>query len=131
MALLTFFRSASFLPWSNLIRKLITEDQDRYLPIVIQRNGNIPGSVFQFGKTNDRNGKTINKKLLTMARSFNILQIKPYRSRSSQGFRPVCFLKAVEKWEIQEYPISIATSDTDMPFSYRRLFAFSILSFWK
>lgn len=25
-----------------------------------------------------------------------------YRNNSSHGFRPVCFLKAVEKWEIEE-----------------------------
>jgi|GEM_PF-5713377 len=33
------------------------EDRDRYLPIVIQRNANIPGSVFVFGKSNDQIGK--------------------------------------------------------------------------
>ncbi|ACU57898.1 hypothetical protein Cpin_0400 [Chitinophaga pinensis DSM 2588] len=33
------------------------EDRDRYQPIVIQRNTNIPGSVFVFGKSNDQIGK--------------------------------------------------------------------------
>lgn len=35
------------------------EDQDKYLPIVIQRNTNIPGTVFVFGKTNDQIGKSM------------------------------------------------------------------------
>jgi hypothetical protein len=35
------------------------EDQDKYLPIVIQRNINIPGTVCVFGKTIDQIGKSI------------------------------------------------------------------------
>lgn len=58
---------------------------DRYPLIVIQRKYNLPESIFQFGKTNDHKGKNA-----------------AYRSKSSQGLRPVCFLKAVEKWEMQE-----------------------------
>ncbi|PWV54225.1 hypothetical protein C7475_102982 [Chitinophaga sp. S165] len=34
------------------------EDQDKYLPIVIQRNANYRGSVFVFGKTFDQIGKS-------------------------------------------------------------------------
>ena len=29
---------------------------------------------------------------------------KVYFDSSSQGLIPVCFLKAVEKWEMEEYP---------------------------
>lgn len=29
---------------------------------------------------------------------------KAYLDSSSQGLMPVCFLKAVEKWEMEEYP---------------------------
>ncbi|CAL1521451.1 hypothetical protein MMC2321_05245 [Chitinophaga sp. MM2321] len=60
---------------------------DRYLPIVLQRNAYIFYNIYEFGKRNDRSGK---------------LPGTDYLSSSSQGFRPVCFLKAVEKWEIQE-----------------------------
>lgn len=42
------------------------------------------------------------------------------RSSSSHGFKPVCFLKAVEKCEIDEYPSIIETSVTLRPFSYKR-----------
>lgn len=35
------------------------EDQDKYLPIVIQRNSNISGTVCVFGKTFDQIGKSI------------------------------------------------------------------------
>ncbi|SHM60053.1 hypothetical protein SAMN05216311_102600 [Chitinophaga sp. CF418] len=35
------------------------EDQDKYLPIVIQRNINIPGTISVFGKTFDQIGKSI------------------------------------------------------------------------
>lgn len=85
------------------------EDQDKYLPIVIQRNANIRGTVCVFGKTFDQIGKSraMHKKSRSDKEqdrciiSYKYLIIN-YLSSSSQGFRPVCFLKAVEKWEIQE-----------------------------
>ncbi len=52
-----------------------------------------------------------------------------YFSRS-QGFSPVCFLKAVLKWEIEEYPSIIDTSVTLSPFSYKRYLACSMRWFW-
>ena len=45
---------------------------------------------------------------------------KNYRIRSSQGFMPVCFLNAVEKCEMEEYPNRADTSETLRPFSYNR-----------
>lgn len=38
------------------------------------------------------------------AQNFGIVEInvRDYRSKSSQGFNPVCFLNAVEKCEIEE-----------------------------
>ncbi|PSL22588.1 hypothetical protein CLV42_12158 [Chitinophaga ginsengisoli] len=38
------------------------EDQDKYLPIVIQRNTNIPGTICVFGKTIDQIGKSMCRK---------------------------------------------------------------------
>ena len=49
-----------------------------------------------------------------------------YLSSNSQGFKPVCFLNAVEKWEIEEYPKEADTSVTVRPFSYNKYFACSI-----
>ncbi len=43
---------------------------------------------------------------------------------------PVCFLNAVEKWEIEEYPSIMETSVTLNPFSYKRYLACSILWLW-
>jgi len=40
------------------------EDQDKYLPIVIQRNTNIPGTVCVFGKTIDQIGKSMYQKTI-------------------------------------------------------------------
>jgi hypothetical protein len=40
-----------------------------------------------------------------------------YLTNNSHGFKPVCFLKAVEKWEIEEYPSWAETSETEKPFS--------------
>lgn len=108
--------------------------------IVAQRKYKLRETVFEIGKTNDRKRKmcgyfgrrrwTCCVTALTNVAGARVSAID-YRSSSSQGFRPVCFLKAVEKCEIQEYPIIIATSETERPFSYKRPFAFSILSFWK
>ena len=53
-----------------------------------------------------------------------------YLKSNSQGFMPVCFLKAVLKWEIDEYPNSIETSVTLKPLSYSRYFACSIRWLW-
>ncbi|RFM35253.1 hypothetical protein DXN04_07630 [Chitinophaga silvisoli] len=39
------------------------DDQDRYLPIVIQRCSNLSQILFQFGKTNDRKRKITVPKL--------------------------------------------------------------------
>ena len=49
------------------------------------------------------------------------------RRSNSQGFNPVCFLKAVEKCEMEEYPKSTETSVTVKPFSYNRYLACSNL----
>ena len=49
-----------------------------------------------------------------------------YRKSNSQGFKPVCFLNAVEKCEMEEYPNSKETSVTLNPFSYNRYLACSI-----
>ncbi len=49
-----------------------------------------------------------------------------YRSNNSHGFKPVCFLKAVLKWEMEEYPRERDTSVTLSPFSYNRYLACSI-----
>lgn len=58
----------------------------------------------------------------------NILRKKEnYLKRSSHGFKPVCFLNAVLKCEIEEYPSKDETSVTFKPFSYKRYFACSIL----
>jgi hypothetical protein len=34
----------------------------------------------------------------------DLAKVKVYFDSSSQGLIPVCFLKAVEKWEMEEYP---------------------------
>lgn len=49
-----------------------------------------------------------------------------YLKSSSQGLMPVCFLKAVEKWEMDEYPSESETSVTVNPFSYNKYFACSM-----
>ncbi len=52
------------------------------------------------------------------------------RKRSSQGLIPVCFLNAVEKCEMEEYPSINDTSVTVSPFSYKRYLACSMRWLW-
>lgn len=53
-----------------------------------------------------------------------------YLNNNSQGLMPVCFLKAVEKCEMEEYPSESETSVTVNPFSYNKYLACSILWLW-
>ncbi len=51
---------------------------------------------------------------------------KCYLNSNSQGFIPVCFLNAVLKCEMDEYPNNPDTSVTFKPFSHNIIVAYSI-----
>jgi hypothetical protein len=55
----THFCPCKLSPLVKSDKEAYKEDQDKYLPIVIQRNINIPATICVFGKTFDQIGKSM------------------------------------------------------------------------